>query len=179
MSANTCDTMSMTWYIYIYICKVEQYLFTVYLCFFFFFNFRIRYLLLLLLLSRLYFRVRFHCCCYICFPYRFVKFNKTFIRVRGRDTRIPNAFESYGVPAVWKSLKNVRVVSKIRWSIVIGRMKKTDRAVPAKSCILRNGRCISRQEREHCGNEREMRTGPFNVSNSSYGRQPFPAWYRK
>lgn len=40
---------------------------------------------------------------------------------------------------------------------MIGRMKKTDRAVPAaKSCILRNGRCISRQEREHCGNGREM-----------------------
>lgn len=33
-SGNTCDTMSMT---YIYIYKVEQYLFTVYLCFFFFF----------------------------------------------------------------------------------------------------------------------------------------------
>lgn len=96
-SGNTCDTMSMT---YIYIYKVEQYLFTVYLCFFFFF-------LIFVFVTYYYYYYRhifvegFIVVVARCFPCRFVKFNKTFIRARGRDTRNPRTFECCtGVPAV-------------------------------------------------------------------------------
>lgn len=66
---------------------------------------------------------------FIPFPYLSLWLNKirhAYVRANIRFELIC-AIESYerirGV-SVWKSLKNARVVSEIRWSIVIGRMKK-------------------------------------------------------
>lgn len=171
--------MSMT---YIYIYKVEQYLFTVYLCFFFFF-------LIFVFVTYYYYYYRhifvegFIVVVARCFPCRFVKFNKTFIRARGRDTRNPRTFECCtGVPAVWKCLKNVRAVDRrsgeALWSVEWKKRTELYLLLRAASfgmvgaSVGRKGSIVVMGER--------WENRPFQCGQrSSYGRQPFPAWYRK
>ena len=96
----------------------------------------------------------------------------------------PQSYE--GIPAVWKSSENVRVISKIRWSIVIYRMKKkrtelyllraasfgmVGASVDGKRSVI-----VTERERER---ERWKQALSVRATTPTVGRQPFPAWYRK